>query len=177
MSKGFEIVVAATEAEFGIGKEGGLPWRLPGDMKFFKELTTVTGSPSPISTQRLSLKGFFERSKCSHYGKKNLRKYPPKFRPLSGRINVILSRNEKLREDMDIPEEVLISSSLDAAMEELCQGVSSSRVAKIFVIGGGSIYEEAMKSPHCSIVHLTSVQGSFEGLDTFSQRCPHRPSC
>ena len=97
---------------------------------------------------------------------------PPKFRPLSGRINVILSRNEKLREDMDIPEEVLISSSLDAAMEELCQGVSSSRVAKIFVIGGGSIYEEAMKSPHCSIVHLTSVQGSFEGLDTFFPTVP-----
>ena len=73
---------------------------------------------------------------------------------------------------MDIPEEVLISSSLDAAMEELCQGVSSSRVAKIFVIGGGSIYEEAMKSPQCSIVHLTSVQGSFEGLDTFFPTVP-----
>ena len=47
MSKGFEIVVAATENGFGIGKEGGLPWRLPGDMAFFKEVTMKVDSPSP----------------------------------------------------------------------------------------------------------------------------------
>ena len=175
MSKGFEIVVAVTEAEFGIGKEGGLPWKLSGDMKFFKELTTTTttGPSSPSSTESKSEgEGSSIFQNAVIMGRKTYESIPPKFRPLPGRINVILSRNDKLREDMDLPEEVLLSSSLDAAMEALCQGSLSSRVGKIFVIGGGSVYEEAMKSPQCSAVHLTSVRGSFEGLDTFFPTVP-----
>ena len=77
MSKGFEIVVAATEAEFGIGKEGGLPWRLPGDMKFFKELTTVTGSPSPISTETKSEGGSSSVQNAVIMGRKTYESIPP----------------------------------------------------------------------------------------------------
>lgn len=35
------ISIVAAIAENGvIGRDGGLPWRLPGDLKFFKQLTT-----------------------------------------------------------------------------------------------------------------------------------------
>ena len=37
----FSIVVAMNKLR-GIGKEGGLPWRLKEDMKMFKNLTTNT---------------------------------------------------------------------------------------------------------------------------------------
>lgn len=53
-------IVAAMNTLRGIGKEGGLPWRLSGDMRFFKSLTTTTtvavgrlGSLSRIHKSRM----------------------------------------------------------------------------------------------------------------------------
>ena len=40
----FQIVVAATR-QLGIGKNGALPWRLPADLAYFKELTLATRDP------------------------------------------------------------------------------------------------------------------------------------
>ncbi|KAK4416698.1 Bifunctional dihydrofolate reductase-thymidylate synthase [Sesamum alatum] len=41
----YQVVVAATP-DMGIGKNGKLPWRLPGDLKFFKEITATTSDPN-----------------------------------------------------------------------------------------------------------------------------------
>ena len=39
--KVFQLVVAATQ-NLGIGLKGGMPWKLPGDMAYFKDLTSRT---------------------------------------------------------------------------------------------------------------------------------------
>ena len=66
--KSFEIVVAATASNFGIGKLGGLPWKLPGDMAFFKTLTTTT-----IDNKKQN---------AVIMGRKTWESLPEKFRPL-----------------------------------------------------------------------------------------------
>ncbi len=38
--KNFIVVVAATAGSLGIGKNGTLPWRISGDMEYFKKLTS-----------------------------------------------------------------------------------------------------------------------------------------
>ena len=45
MSRRFSLIVAAA-SNAGIGRAGQLPWRLPGDMAFFKKVTLETREQS-----------------------------------------------------------------------------------------------------------------------------------
>ena len=65
-------VVAALSRNRVIGREGGLPWHLPQDLKHFKE---VTAGGAVVM------------------GRKTFESIPEKFRPLPGRRNIVLSRN------------------------------------------------------------------------------------
>ena len=73
----FQLVVAATR-KLGIGKGGTMPWRLPGDMAYFKALTSATVDPSKANAVVM--------------GRKTWESIPIKFRPLRGRVNVVLTR-------------------------------------------------------------------------------------
>lgn len=105
------IIVAVSE-NGAIGKENDLLWRLPGDMKHFKETT----SGHAVIT-----------------GRKNYFSIPEKFRPLPDRINIILTRNEELQESG-----CLIAHSLEDALG-LAEELSDEE--EVFIIGGGEIYE------------------------------------
>ena len=61
-----------------IGLEGGLPWRIPEDMRHFRELTI--GHPVIM-------------------GRRTWDSLPERFRPLPGRRNVVVTRNAAWRED------------------------------------------------------------------------------
>lgn len=133
----FTIVVAIDEAR-GIGKTNGLAWRLKEDMKHFKELTmTPAGS---------------EKSNAVIMGRKTWDSIPVKFRPLPGRANMVITRNQE-----EIPD-VWRVSSLDHAL--------NNDFAKSFVIGGGEIYAMAIEHPQCSELIITKVSGTY-GCDTF----------
>ena len=45
-------VVVAASKEWGIGKDGGIPWRLPGDMAYFREVTMATTDPDKQNAVR-----------------------------------------------------------------------------------------------------------------------------
>ena len=65
------FVVAASENN-AIGKDNRLIWRLPDDMKFFKEKTI---------------------GHCIVTGRKNYESIPDKFRPLPDRTNIVVTRS------------------------------------------------------------------------------------
>ena len=66
-------IVAAMNTLRGIGKEGGLPWRLSGDMKFFKNLTTNT----VVQHQRWRVEGIGRiKAERGHHGEKDLPVFP-----------------------------------------------------------------------------------------------------
>ena len=58
-------------------------------------------------------------------------------KPLKGRINIVVTRNKSYKTDYD---EVIIKSSLQNAVE-YCR---ENEPEKIFIIGGGEIYKQAI---------------------------------
>ncbi|XP_048601112.1 bifunctional dihydrofolate reductase-thymidylate synthase 2-like isoform X3 [Brassica napus] len=123
--RAYQVVVAATK-EMGIGKDGKLPWTLPTDLKFFKELTLTTSDPS--------------KKNAVVMGRKTWESIPTKYRPLSGRLNVVLTR----------------SSGFDIANTE--NVVTCRR--------GGEVLRDSLNGPRCEAIHLTEIDTSVD-CDTF----------
>ena len=140
----FDIVVAA-DARGGIGKDGKLPWHLPGDMAHFRRLTR-RGAPAG-------------KENAVIMGRVTWDSIPARWRPLAGRRNLVLSRQAGLA----LPDPVLVAGSLPAALELLQR---EERVARTFVIGGEQVYRAAIADPRCRWIYLTRVEGDF-GCDTF----------
>jgi len=169
----FSIVVAATQSG-GIGLNGGLPWprgSLPTDMAHFKRITMSTDSnPSTSDTDSSAPQ---PKLNAVIMGRRTWQSIPTKFRPLPGRINVILSRTgvEDMQKEVNDAghADTYVQPSLYSALQFLSQSPSiSSRLASVFIIGGSGVYKEALSSPLCHRVYLTRVLKEFE-CDTFLQ--------
>jgi dihydrofolate reductase len=79
------LIVAATR-DNGIGINGNLPWRIKKDMDFFKNLTSSLGmQEAPILGKTVI--------NVTIMGRVTWESIPAKFRPLPGRLNIVLSRS------------------------------------------------------------------------------------
>lgn len=153
MVRALGVVVAAAEANWGIGLKQQIPWRLPTDLKRFRELTVRDSSGG----------GDAPRQHAVIMGRKTWESLPPKFRPLPKRLNVVLSRSEAFR--AAVPEGVLAAASLPAALELI--DTLGDAVDDVFVIGGSAVYAEALRYPGCDRVFLTLVKGEQFECDAF----------
>ena len=138
--------VAALDEERGIGIDGQLPWKLSGDMQYFRNLTTAVVSP--------------DQKNAVIMGRLTWESIPTKFRPLPERVNLVLTTNTDWETE---DPEVLKASSLDEALEMLG---NRSDVAQIFVIGGGRVYQEALSHTKCDQLFLTHINKMYD-CDTF----------
>ncbi|KAI4313629.1 hypothetical protein L6164_026590 [Bauhinia variegata] len=145
----YQVVVAATR-DMGIGKDGKLPWRLPTDLKFFKEITMTTCNPGKKNAVLM--------------GRKTWESIPVHNRPLPGRLNVILTRSRSF--DVAMTENVVVCGSMSSALELLAASPYSVAIEKVFIIGGGQIFREALNAHGCDAIHITEIETSIE-CDTF----------
>ena len=116
------LVVAAARNGV-IGNNGAIPWRLPEDMRRFKALTlghTVV------------------------MGRKTWDSLPPKNRPLPGRRNVVVTRQE----GWSAPGAE--TAALDQALKD-----------DVFVIGGAELYRAALGL--AGRIELTEIHRDFDG--------------
>jgi len=122
-------LIAAVARNGVIGKDNRLLWQLPEDMRFFKEATQ--GHPVIM-------------------GRKTWQSLPPRFRPLPGRRNLVVTRDAQF----DAPGAECVGS-LDAALQRL-QGEPT-----VFVIGGAELYAQAL--PLAQRLLLTEIDRDFDG--------------
>ncbi|KAI9706787.1 MAG: dihydrofolate reductase [Bogoriella megaspora] len=158
------LIVAATPS-MGIGRAGSLPWSpLKGDMAYFKRVTKRIIGPASTPTHS-------KKRNAVIMGRKTWESIPPQYRPLQDRINVVLTRGDGgSLENIDDKKHVVVADSLSGssgALEKL-QSLYGSKGAlgRVFVIGGSSVYGEALKLPQARSVLLTKVKGEWE-CDTF----------
>lgn len=109
-------------------------------------------------------------------GRKTWDSIPPKFRPLTGRVNVVVTRSVDAfkaqlpsgtqGEDYEGP---LVAGSVSDALSQLQSDKVGLEVDKIMVIGGASIYEQALKLKEARHVLLTKIQEEYECDTYFSE--------
>ncbi|KAE8716882.1 Bifunctional dihydrofolate reductase-thymidylate synthase [Hibiscus syriacus] len=140
----------ATTKDWGIGKDGKLPWKIPTDIKFFNDVTRTTLDPGKRNAVIM--------------GRKTWESITPEFRPLSGRLNVVLTRSGSF--DIATVENVVICGSLASALELLAASPYRLSIEKVFVIGGGQILRESLNAAGCDAIHITEIETNID-CDTF----------
>lgn len=143
MKKNFSII-AAVDQRNGLGKEGKIPWVLPSDMKHFKAVTLASAENGKVNAVIM--------------GRKTWESLPDKWRPLPGRLNVVLTKNRHYA----LPADVLRFHDLSEALDSLNSADNLKKIDQIFVIGGANVYAQAVLHPLCQKVYLTVIEKDFD---------------
>ena len=126
-------LIFARAANGVIGHRNALPWHLPEDMAHFKQ--TTLGCPVIM-------------------GRKTWDSLPARFRPLPGRLNVVVTRQRDWQ-----AQGTLCAHSLEQACALCPEG------ANAWVIGGAEIYRQALPLANKAVV--TEIEADYEG-DAFA---------
>lgn len=133
------IVVALDDCN-GIGRNNQIPWTIKNDLKFFRYVTSQVKDSS--------------KQNALIIGRKTYQTFP---KPLPNRLNIVVSSNSKL-ENIDYPNVIRV----DTFEQALESAKSNETIENIFIIGGVSIYEEAMKTNTVQRMYITRVKGDFQ---------------
>jgi len=122
-------LIAACARGGVIGIDNRMPWHLPEDMQFFRETT---------------------RGKPVIMGRKTWESLPDAFRPLPGRLNIVVSRNPDFH-----AKGAVVVGGLPAAV------AAAGETDIAFVIGGAELYRQAL--PLADRLFLTEIDQDFSG--------------
>ena len=111
-----------------IGAGGKMPWHVPEDLAHFR---AVTGESDVVM------------------GRRTWESLPPRFRPLPGRRNIVVSRSDGWAD-----EGAERAASLESAL-------ALSTTAEVWVIGGGQLYAEALA--RADLLEVTQLDLDVDG--------------
>lgn len=128
-----KALIVAMSRNRVIGNNNKLPWYLPGDLRYFKQATM--GKPILMGRRTWDSIG----------------------RPLPGRLNVVITRDES----WPVPAGVVREHSLQQALIRAEAHAELEDGEEVMVIGGGQIYQEAL--PLVDRMYVTLVHDEVDG--------------
>ncbi|EIC9813286.1 type 3 dihydrofolate reductase [Vibrio alginolyticus] len=123
-------MIAAMADNRIIGKDNQMPWHLPADFAWFKRCTM--GKPVVMGRKTYDSIG----------------------RPLPGRLNIVISRDETLK-----IEGVTTVTSIEQALDV------AGDVEEVMIIGGGAIYASCL--PMANKLYVTHIEAAIDGDTQF----------
>jgi dihydrofolate reductase len=124
-------LIAAVANNGVIGQDNALPWHLPEDLQHFRQLTM---------------------GQVVIMGRKTWESLPERFRPLPGRLNIVVTRNKAY-----VAPGAEVVDSLGAAQKVGAGGTARA----LFVIGGAELYAHAL--PLAERLELTEIAAEIAG--------------
>lgn len=124
-------LIYAVAANGVIGRNGSMPWHVPEDLAHFRALTS--GCPVIM-------------------GRKTWDSLPERFRPLPGRRNIVITRQDGWQ-----ARGAEVAHSLEQALEV----ARSTQADTVWVMGGAQVYAQAL--PLADRVEVTHIEQEFEG--------------
>lgn len=141
MTQPVVAMMMAMDKNHLIGKQGGMPWHVPGEMAYFKRVTL--GKPVIMGRKTFDSIG----------------------KPLPGRTNIVVTGNRDWQ-----AEGVEVVHNINSAVEHariVCTS-AATQASELIVIGGASLCRDAMSITRR--LYLTVINHEFEGdtwLDSF----------
>lgn len=139
--------IVAYNLNFVIGDSfGKIPWHIPDDLKNFKNLTM--GKPCVM-------------------GRKTWDSLPEKYKPLSGRMNCVITKNPQnflLNNQKHLNKENLLHvfSDIESAINN-----TKTHSDEICIVGGGEIYNYCFKHNLIDRVLASEVKNNLDGVTFF----------
>ena len=139
--------ILATDINFGISKDGKIPWKSKKDMSFFFNKT---------------------KNNVVIMGKNTYFSLPEEYRPLKNRLNIVLTKNPSIFtnnielecNNIFFTNNEKINEFIESNREKtIKQYPFLSSSFKIFIIGGKQIYEKYI--PLCDTVWVTTIKNNY----------------
>lgn len=137
------LIVATTENGV-IGKNGAMPWSMPADLKYFREVTTM-GECNAVLMGRKT--------------------YESIGRKLPERQNIVITRERDKTKISHIDAHVY-NTIQDAIDQVRGWEYFLKKEYNLFIMGGASIYDEVMKMGIVEKIYHTLIYTNLDG-DTF----------
>ncbi|MCF6326130.1 MAG: dihydrofolate reductase [Devosiaceae bacterium] len=135
-NKSAVTIIAALDRNGVIGVNGDMPWRIPSDFAHFKRSTM--GKPMIMGRKQFETVG----------------------KPLPGRTNIVVSRQQGYQ-----PDGVIVINDFEAAVSHAKEIALADGVDEIMIIGGGEIYEMAIKIADKMIISHVELEAAGTGRD------------
>ncbi|MGL5830009.1 MAG: dihydrofolate reductase, partial [Angustibacter sp.] len=134
-------LIVAHDEDRGIGRAGGIPWHIPGELRWVRDITLGRAASTAAPGRRNAL----------IMGRHTYESLPENRRPLPGRMNIVLGRRR-------FPDTVSATSLAEA----LGVVAETEGMGRAFIFGGERLYAEALAARIPDELFVSIIPGTHD---------------